>query len=171
MFGPGEHSAYAREVRNAAVSRVVFPGAFRGRRFSFVHVADVAGAAIHLLRRDGHAGQIFNVAAPRPLLYEEGFRAYRRALGRLGRRALREKLLAAVSCAVQRVPGLASLLARIAGGRVAFTMWREGYAATYSSRKLLETGFRFRWTDFEEVLIGCDEEAGIAPWASGGSTP
>ncbi len=85
--------------------------------------------------------------------FGDAFRAYRNALHRSGRPLLRAKALALVSLAVQRVPA-GSL------GRIGFRLWRPGFDFTYSSKKLRDTGFRFKWNSFEEVLLSCIAEAG-----------
>lgn len=153
IFGPGQPTAFGHALRRAAVSRILLAHGFLGKQFSFVHVEDVARAAVHLLESPENGAQAYNVAAENAVGFDDAFRAYRNALRRSGRPLLRAKVLALASLAVQRMP-VGSL------GRIGFQLWRPGFDFTYSSKRLCNTGFRFKWNSFEEVLLSCIAEAG-----------
>jgi nucleoside-diphosphate-sugar epimerase len=155
IFGPGQNTAFARALRKAAVSRILLADEFLGRRFSFVHVEDVVEAAIHLLGSVDHGTRIYNVAGRDPISFADAFRAYRNALKRSGQRLLRARFLALVSLALQKAPSLSSILSRRGGSRLGFRIWHPGFDITYSSKALIDTGFRFKWVDFEEVMLSC----------------
>ena len=148
IFGPGQTTAFGHALRNAAVSRILLAAGFLGKQFSFVHVEDVAEAAVHLLESPDDGTRAYNVAAEKAVAYNDAFRAYRNALHRSGRPLLRARALALVSLAVQRVPGLFL-------GRIGFQLWHPGFDFVYSSKKLCATGFRFKWPSFEEVILSC----------------
>ena len=153
IFGPGQPTAFGHALRKAAVSRILLADGFLGKQFSFVHVEDVAEAAVHLLKSPENGARAYNVAAENAVAFDDAFRAYRNALHRSGRPLLRAKALALVSLAVQRVPAVSL-------GRIGFRLWRPGFDFIYSSKKLCDTGFRFKWNSFEEVLLSCIAEAG-----------
>jgi len=44
IFGPGEHTPFGRQLRNAAFSKLLLAGGFQGRGFNYVHVEDVAAS-------------------------------------------------------------------------------------------------------------------------------
>jgi nucleoside-diphosphate-sugar epimerase len=148
IFGLGQTTAFGHALRNAAVSRILRADGFLGKQFSFVHVEDVAEAAVHLLESPEDGTRAYNVAAENAVAFDDAFRAYRNALHRSGRALLRAKALALVSLAIQRVPAVAL-------GRIGFQLWRPGFDFVYSSKRLCATGFRFRWPGFEEVLLSC----------------
>lgn len=153
VFGPGDQSPFGRSFRRAAVSRLLFAGAFRGREFSFVHVEDVAEAAVHLMQSDACNGQAYNVSVEDPISFECAFQAYTRALIRSGRCQVRARFLARLSAVAQKLPVLSHLLATLGGERLVFTVWQPGFDMTYSSEKLLRTSFQFKWTRFEDVVL------------------
>lgn len=154
VFGSGDHTPFGAEIRAAATSGILLAGRFRGKSFSFVHVEDVARATAHLISLPDAAGQAYNVAVNNPVRFEDALDAYIRALRRAGVPAARTRLLARVS-ALGHSTRTAGLLARVAGERFAFLVWRPGFDMTYASDKLLATGFRFRWASFEDVLVSC----------------
>lgn len=153
VFGPGEHTPFGKQLRDAAVSRILLAGGFQNRSFSFVHVDDVAGAAVHLTHA-AHAGQVFNVAAPDPISFEEALATYLRVLGRAGVSTARTRCLAWLSAALHGVPGLSAGISPF-GTRFAFPIWRPGFDRTYSAAKLLGTSYRFQKANFEDVLFSC----------------
>jgi nucleoside-diphosphate-sugar epimerase len=158
IFGPGQSTAFARALRNAAASRILLAEEFLGRKFSFVHVEDVAEASVHVVESANHAAQIYNVAGEKPISFDDAFRAYRKALKRSGEPLLRARFLALVSLALQKVPSFTSFLSRQAGSRSSFKLWHPGFDITYSSKALLDSGFRFKWPDFEDVILSCIRE-------------
>ena len=160
IFGPGQRTSFAKALRNAAVSRILLADDFLGRKFSFVHVEDVAEDAVHVLESGQYNGRIYNVAGEKPIAFDDAFRAYRSALKRSGQRHLRARFLAVLSLAIQRAPALSAFLSKNGGRRVGYRLWHPGFDITYSSKALLDSGFRFKWVDFEEVMLSCikDEE-------------
>jgi nucleoside-diphosphate-sugar epimerase len=155
IFGPGEHTPFGRQLRNAAYSRLLVAGGFQNRRFSFVHVEDVARAAVHLMQRDLPGGEIFNVAGDTPILFEEAFSAYIRALRRAGRSYAKIRFLALASTLLHKLPPSVVEMTNRMGERHVFRLWHPGFDLNYSSRKLLATEFAFRRKDFEEILTSC----------------
>ncbi len=154
VFGPGENSAFGRDLRRAVFSKLIRAGGFENRSFNYIHVEDVAGAAVHLMGLETSAGETFNVLAGKPVRFEEAFEFYIRALRRSGRSLSWPMLAARVSKAALDVPALSSLMAR-AGRRFVFSVWQPGFDLVYSPAKLLETSFRPRWDSFEDVLVSC----------------
>jgi SAM-dependent methyltransferase len=148
IFEPGQRTPFGRTLRKAVVSRILLADGFLGKQFCFVHVEDVAGAAVHLLEAAETGAQIYNVAAENPIRFMDAFRAHRRALRRSGRLMLRARALALLSLAVQGMPAVPL-------GRIGFRLWHPGFDYTYSSKKLLDSGFRFKWNSFEEVMLSC----------------
>lgn len=157
IFGPGEHTPFGRSFRGAVASKLLVAGGFQGKRFSYVHVEDVAEAAFHLMRKEIPCGEVFNIAVNQPITYEGAFQAYLRVLGNAGRSYARIRLLALISSTLHTFPSAAAGIARRAGKRFMFRVWHPGFDLTYSSAKLLEAGFAFRWTSFENVLSSCVE--------------
>jgi len=155
IFGPGERTKFGSSLRAAALSRLLNAGGFLEKRFSFVHVEDVAAALLHLAERELPGGEIYNVAVKEPILFEEAFRAYRRALRGAGRSYARARLIAAASAQLHRHPSLLRRVASVAGDRFLFRIWHPGFDLTYSAEKLLRTSFRFRWQEFEQVFASC----------------
>ena len=153
VFGPGEHTPFGKQLRDAAVSRILLAGGFQNRSFSFVHVDDVAGAAVHLMHT-ADAGQVFNVAAPDPISFEEALATYLRVLARAGVSTAGTRRLAWLSAALHRIPGLSAGISRF-GTRFGFPVWRPGFDRTYSAAKLLGASYRFQKADFEDVLLSC----------------
>jgi UDP-glucose 4-epimerase len=158
IFGPGEHTPFGRSFRGAVPSKLLVAGGFQHRRFSYVHVEDVAGAAVHLMRKEIPCGQIFNIAVNEPIAYEEAFQAYIRVLGNAGRSYARIRLLGLISALLHTLPPAALGMANRLGEGFMFRVWHPGFDLNYSSGKLLETGFAFRWKEFEEVLASCVEK-------------
>jgi nucleoside-diphosphate-sugar epimerase len=158
IFGPGEHTPFGRRFRDALTSRLVVAGGFQHRRFSFVHVEDVAEAAVHVMRKETSSGQIFNIAVNEPIAYEDAFEAYLRVLKTAGKSYARVRLLALISAFLHRLPPAVVRTASRIGKRFMFKIWHPGFDLNYSSAKLLQTGFRFRWVNFEDVLLSCVEQ-------------
>ena len=148
IFGPGQTTPFGHALRKAAVSRILLAGGFQGKQFSFVHVEDVAEAAVHLLESPENGARAYNVAAENAVAFDDAFRAYRNALHRSGRPLLAARLLALASLAIQRMPAVSL-------GRIGFQLWHPGFDFVYSSKKLCATGFRFKWPSFEEVMLSC----------------
>jgi nucleoside-diphosphate-sugar epimerase len=158
IFGPGEHTPFGKKLRDAAVSKLLFAGGFQNKRFTFVHVEDVAEATIHLMQADIPGGEVFNIAADEPILYQDAFDAYIRVLKRAGGAYARIRLLALVSRLLHRYPPVAYGFARMLDDRLIFRIWRPGFDLLYSSAKLRHTSFRPEWNDFERVFSACLEE-------------
>jgi nucleoside-diphosphate-sugar epimerase len=157
IFGPGEHTPFGRSFRAAVASKLLVAGGFQNRRFSYVHVEDVAEAAVHLMRREIPGGQVFNIAVNEPIAYEEAFQAYLRVLRAAGRSYARIRSLALVSALLHKLPSPVVRGVNRLGNRFMFRVWHPGFDLNYSSGRLLETGFTFRWKNFEDVLASCVE--------------
>lgn len=156
VLGPGERSAFGRAIRRAALTRLLMPGRFPQHRFSFVHVADVAEAAVHVMGLPDAAGEIFNVAVEDPISFADAFEVYLGVLRRGGGALWRPALLARLSAFVQRRPALARRLLQERGRySPAYSVWRLDRELVFTSRKLLATDFRYAWSDFGEVLTSC----------------
>ncbi len=158
VFGPGEHTHFGSELRKAAISRILLGGGFRNKRFNFVHVDDVARAAVHVMGLQDRNVGVYNLVVEPPISYEDAFQAYLDALEQAGRGLLRQRMLARLSVMIERRPTLAQRL-QIRGERtLVFGIWRPGFDMTFSSERLRGTSFRFIWTDFEEVLRSCMDD-------------
>ncbi len=151
VFGPGPGHSLGAALRRATFQDVFMARSVRGRTFNFVHVEDVAAAAVHLLDAAGTRSQIFNVGVDRAVSFEEAFDAYLRALGRRGRSTVRVRIMARVSDLGLRLSAGSRWGARLAA-KLGYSLWRPGQSMTYSAKKLLDTSFRFRWERFEAVL-------------------
>ena len=158
VFGPGEHTPFGKELRGAAYSKLLLSGGFRNKKFSYVHVQDVAEAAIHLMENEENQGHIFNIAVDQSITYEEAFRAYIHALDRVGLDYIKVRLLGKLSFIVEQIPGMTRWLRSKIGSRFAFGIWKPGFDLTYSSQRLLSTSYRFRWNNFEDVITSCINE-------------
>lgn len=155
IFGPGEHTPFGRKLREAAVSRLLIAGGFQNKSFNFVHVEDVADAAIYLMESQTLNSDVFNICINEPILFEDAFQAYIRVLKRAGSLYFKIRLLAFISVLLHKVPGMLNWMINKYGEKYLFKIWRPGFDLNYSSRKLLQTSFRFRWNDFEEVFYSC----------------
>lgn len=158
VFGPEEHTPFGRDFRDAAMSRILVAGGFQDREFSYVHVEDVAHAAMHLVEYDHASGEIYNIAVSEPVSFEEAFTTFVRVLEKAGRKYARVRMLASISSVLHRAPTLLAWLTSVGGQRVFFRIWHPGYDVSYSSGKLLRTSFRLRHAAFEEVLSSCMRE-------------
>jgi nucleoside-diphosphate-sugar epimerase len=154
VFGPGEKSAFGRQLRRAAFSRIFLGNGFRNGGFNFVHVEDVAAASLHLMQQNGAGGQIFNITAGFSG-FENAYDDYLHALGRARQSLYWRKLLARLSREVNRMPQFSEGLSRFGGKRVIFNIWKPGFDMIYSGEKLCKTEFRFKWDSFEDVLLSC----------------
>jgi dihydroflavonol-4-reductase len=157
IFGPGEHTPFGKKLRDAAVSKLLIAGGFHGRRFNYVHVEDVAVAAVHLMQKEIPSGEIFNITVNDPILFQDAFQAYIRVLERAGSSFARIRFLASVSALLHKQPSTLRWISNVLGERFVFRIWHPGFDHNYSSSKLLETSFQFHWTDFEEVFYSCLE--------------
>lgn len=155
VFGPGEHTTFGGELRHAAFTRLLLGGGFQEKTFTYVHVQDVAEAAVFLMERECSGGEIYNIAVDQPISYEQAFEAYLRALNRSGVGYFRQRMLARVSAIIERSSSLSKWLHARGKNSIVFKVWRPGFDMTYSSRKLLAAEYRFRWSSFEEVLLSC----------------
>jgi nucleoside-diphosphate-sugar epimerase len=157
VFGPGEHTPFGKELRDAAVSKLLIAGGFQCKRFSYVHVEDVVAAAMFLMESEIPMGEVFNIAVREPISFERAFEAYIRVLDLAGRSYAKIKFLAILSSLLHKTPSLQSTIAGLLGERFVFRIWHPGFDLIYSSTKLLETSFQFHWSDFEEVFKSCLE--------------
>jgi len=78
-----------------------------------------------------------------------------RVLKRADNLYLRIRVLALLSFMIHRVPDLLNWIERRYGDKYAFKIWHPGFDLTYSSQKLLQTSFSFKWTNFEDVFYSC----------------
>lgn len=131
------------------------PGAYPHNRFSFVHVADVAEAALHVMGIPEADGEVFNVAVDRPISFHDAFQVYLAVLGRSGNAFWRPRMLAHVSAFVQRQPRLSMWLVRRGSYGPMFPVWQLDRELVFTSKKLMSTDFRFTWEDFGDVLESC----------------
>ena len=155
IFGPGEHTPFGRNLRDAVVSKLLIAGGFQNRKFNYVHVEDVAEAAIFLTQKEIPSGEIFNVTVNQPILFEHAFEAYIRVLRREGWSYAKIRFLAFLSTLVHRVPPAVNWISDHMGGRYVFRIWHPGFDLNYSSAKLLDASFSFKWNDFEQVFLSC----------------
>ncbi len=155
VLGPGERSLFGRAIRRAALTRLLIPGAYSHNRFSYVHVSDVAEAAVHVMSLSAADGELYNVAVDRPISFDQAFEVYKKVLNKAGSAFWRPKLLAAVSALLQRHPRALSRLMWGGNNSPVFPVWRLDRELVFTSKKLLDTGFRFSWPDFEDVLESC----------------
>jgi dihydroflavonol-4-reductase len=155
IFGSGEHTPFGNTLKEAAVSKLLIAGGFQNKKFNFVQVEDVASASIYLMKMDIPSGQLFNITVNEPILFKEAFKAYIKVLDRLGASYSRIKKLAIISSILHKFPNLLDWFSNKLGDRFIFKVWHPGFDLNYSSKNLLETGFRFKWTDFEEIFYSC----------------
>lgn len=125
--------------------------------FNYVHVEDVAGAAVHLMLSHEKGTRTFNIAYEEPILFEDAFQAYLGVLGRAGSAYARARVLARISEKLHGRAALSRWIRRVGGDRLAFALWQPGFDMTYSVKRLLETSFQFKWKKFEDVLESCAE--------------
>ena len=157
IFGPGEHTPFGKKLRDAALSKLLIAGAFKKKKFNYVQVEDVAAAAVYLVEKYLPSGEIFNITVNTPILYDEAFTAYIRVLSRLGRPFIKVKIMALCSLYLHKFPVMLKWISRLFGESFLFTIWRSGFDYNYSSTKLLNTSFVFKYTEFEEVFYSCVE--------------
>ena len=138
VFGPSMNVPAGMSFQNATFSSFLLARIFRARMFSFVHVEDVAEAAVHLMHSISSWKGIFNVAADEPISVDEALEAYIHVLERLGRPYKRAKFLGWASAIAQELPFISYVGSRHKGKLVS-TLFRPEYYVTYSSNKLLDT--------------------------------
>ncbi len=155
VFGPGDRTRLGAELRRAAVAQIALSGLPDDARLSFVHVDDVASAAIHLVSAPGCAGEIFNVAVEPPATFDDAARAYSRALKRSRRPLIRHRAMAFVSSCARRLPRVGAALRAVGGTRLVYEVGRAGFDLTISSKKLRDSGFTFARRDLDDVLASC----------------
>lgn len=155
IFGPGEHTPFGKNLREAAVSRLLIAGGFQNKKFNFVHVEDVADAAVYLMETQTLSGEVFNICIHEPILFEEAFQSYIRVLKRAGSSYFKIRLLALISVLLHRIPGILNWITNNFGEKYIFKIWHPGFDLNYSSEKLLKTSFRYKWNNFEEIFYSC----------------
>jgi nucleoside-diphosphate-sugar epimerase len=155
VFGPGEHTPFGKKLRNAAVSKILLAGSFRNKAFNFIHVEDVASASIYLMENQMFWNSIFNIAYTEPILFEDALNSYISALDRAGSSFIKVKYLALISSFVHKFKLLSIALNKYGGRYLGFNLWQPGFDMLYSSDKLKNTSFEFKWYNFEEVILSC----------------
>ena len=65
------------------------------------------------------------------------------------------RLLALISVLLHKSPRLINWVFNKSGEKFLFKLWKPGFDLIYSSQKILQTSFRFKWNDFEEVFYSC----------------
>ena len=135
----------------------MLPGGFEQKGFNFVHVDDLAEASLHVMELSASNGQIFNIAVDPAISFEEAFGAYHLALKRIGHPPFRLKFVATLSGMLHKSRPVAQWISKLGGKRLVFNIWQPGFDLTYSSRKLVGTSFKFKWSTFEDVLVSCIE--------------
>ena len=158
VFGPGQRTPFGEQLRAALFSHLLLAEGFKNRKFNFVHVDDVAEAAVHLMRVVPAGDRIYNIAVDDPIRFEDAFQAYLAVLGRAGRRYARARFLARVSEKLHARPSVSRWVRRVGGERLAFGLWQPGFDMTYAAKRILGTSFRFAWQKFEDVLESCAEQ-------------
>jgi nucleoside-diphosphate-sugar epimerase len=159
IFGPGEHTPFGKKLRKAAVSKLLIAGGFQSKRFNYVHVEDVAEAAIYLMENNSVSGEVFNVCVNDSILFEDAFQAYIRVLKRAGSSYLKIRMLALFSVLLHKVPGALHWMVDNFGEEFVFKIWHPGFDLNYSSQKLLQMSFRFKWNNFEDIFYSCLDES------------
>ena len=155
VFGPGEHTPFGLKLRDAAVSKILLAGNFRKRSLCFVHAEDVADACIYLMSEKLPGKNIYNITYNEPVLFEDAFRAYINALDRSGRSYLRVKYLASLSAIAHKLPDFPLKLFKDKRNRFSFNLFQPGFEMIYSSEKLLNLSFKFKWNNFEDIIFSC----------------
>lgn len=186
VYGPGSTKGLGQALfafKTGAMSAVPGPGKVR---HSYVHVEDMARAAIHLAEH-GASNAVYNVAGPKPIAAADVYALARRRLGWLSLRDARVTLphrprvrgrpLFHVPPAILRLYAHWEMLRARRG-------WLAGkfgpaplanpagvhlliHNHVVDARKLLQTGFAFSWHDPEPgILATLDayERAGWAPF-------
>jgi len=153
VLGPGDRTAVGAALRSAALSRLILAGSLAGGSFSYVHVDDVARAAVHLVEQ-GHVG-VYNVAVEPPVTFDAAAAAYMSALKRSGGSHRRARAMARASRLTRRVPWMLAALKRLGGARWLYVAGKPGMEMTYSARRLRDTGFEFRCVRLEDALVTC----------------
>jgi len=155
VLGPGERSVFGRAIRRAALTRLLVPGTYPHNRFSYVHVSDVAEAAIHVMNLPDGDGELYNVAVEQPISFHDAFEEYLSVLREAGSAFWRPKVLAGISAVLQRYPTALEWLIRSGSYSPVFPMWRLDRELVFTSKKLMDTGFRFTMPRFADVLESC----------------
>ena len=163
VFGPGDHTHFGKQLRTAAFSKLLLSAGFKNKKFSYVHVEDVASAAIHLMQYAVTSDPVYNIAVDQPISYDEAFAAYLRVLDHPGFEYLKLRWLGKLSAIVDQMPEISGWLSSRKKLPFAFKIWKPGFDMTYSSKKLLATSFQFHWTNFEDILSSCLNEASLIP--------
>jgi len=154
VFGPDDHTSFGRSLRKASISKILLAGRLQKSRFNFVHVDDVAKAA-HYLMENKYFGEIFNIVNYNPVLYEDAFKSYLNILDRSDGFNIKTKLIATTSEIFNKIPFLTKLIFNSFTKKYFFVIWQPGFDILYSSEKLLNTLYKFKWCSFEEILNSC----------------
>ena len=120
-----------------------------------MHVQDVAEAAIHLMTRNDKQQTVYNIAVDRSISYEDAFRIYIGVLEDAGNAYFKLRILARIASQIEKLPGLAQWLCTQKKAGFVFGIWKPGFDLTFSSEKLLSTGYRFHWHEFEDAIASC----------------
>jgi nucleoside-diphosphate-sugar epimerase len=155
VFGPGDHTLFGKNLRRAAYSRLLLSGGFKNKKFNYVHVQDVADAAIYLMEHAGNEHNVFNINVNDAITYENAFESYMQALEAAGWRHIIPRVLGYISRTIEQLPGIIRWLNANHRSRFVFRVWKPGFDLTYSSQRLLASSFRFEWQNFEHVIASC----------------
>ncbi len=155
VFGPGDHTSFGTSLRKAAYSKLLLSGGFKDKKFSYVQVQDVARAAIYLMASDNRRYNLYNIAVDTPIDYDQAFKCYMNALAGTGIRNMIPRALGKISDTIEQRPAISGWLRSLPTSRLVFRIWKPGFDLTYSPQRILATGFKFQWADFENVIASC----------------
>jgi nucleoside-diphosphate-sugar epimerase len=155
VFGPGEHTPFGRNLRDAAVSKILLAGGFQRRKFNYVHVEDAGAAAVHLMENTTPNGEVYNVAYYSPVRFEDALEIYTRLLDKTDLSFIRRRFLGLSSFLLHKIPALPGWISQNGSRHYFFNVWHPGFDLIYSSDKLRAASFQFRWDSFENVLLSC----------------
>ncbi len=154
VFGPDDHTHFGKKLRKASISKILLAGRLQKSRFNFIHVDDVAKAAVFLME-ERHFGETFNITYNRPILFEDAFKAYINILDRTQGFTVKTRLIAAASELLNKVPLVSKVALNSFARKYFFVIWQPGFDILYSSDKLIKTSYRFKWDSFEDILESC----------------
>jgi nucleoside-diphosphate-sugar epimerase len=157
IFGPGERSEFGDSMRQIFASRLVMPSERTDAAFSFVHVDDVVAASLFLMSAVEARERIYNVAVEPPVRGERALEALRSALRRAQGAPLRARALVELAFWTRRSPRVQRMLEAVQEGRWVSRLSETAHEMVYTSARLCRAGFRFRWLEFEDVLVSCIE--------------
>lgn len=154
VFGPDDHTHFGKSLRKASISKILLAGRLQKSRFNFIHVDDVAKAAVFLMENK-YFGETFNITYSRPILFEDAFQAYINILNRTDRFTAKTRIIAAASDLLNNIPLISKVALNSFIRKYFFVIWQPGFDILYSSDKLMKTSYRFKWDSFEDILESC----------------